>query len=193
MFRLMEFLLALVLLVILSPLILLVSVLIWLTMGWPILFSQQRTGLNSKPFTIYKFRTMTISNKPDIELIGDDETRLTVVGRWLRKFSLDELPQLFNILKGDLSFVGPRPLLVYMTKYYTPEQARRHLVKPGLTGWAQINGRNALRWEEKFRLDIWYVDNKSWWLDLKIIFITLLVVVMAKNVEYQEHSTELPK
>lgn len=165
-------------------------VLVFITMGRPIFFTQIRPGLNAKPFTIYKFRTMTVSDKPEIELVGD-ESRLTAVGKWLRKYSLDELPQLINIIKGDLSFVGPRPLLMHDLEHYTPEQARRHLVKPGMTGWAQINGRNSIKWEDKLKLDTWYVDNKSWWLDLKIILITMFVVIIAKDVEYQEHTIRI--
>lgn len=184
--RIIEFSMGLILLIALSPLMLLISLLILCTMGWPILFTQPRSGLHAKPFIIYKFRTMRISDAA-MEIVGDD-SRLTPVGKWLRKFSLDELPQLFNIIRGDLSFVGPRPLLVYLLKYYTPEQARRHLVKPGLTGWAQINGRNSIKWEDKLKLDVWYVDNRSWWLDLKIIFITLYVVILAKDIDYQEHT-----
>lgn len=187
MLRFFEFLLASILLIVLAPLMLVIGLLIFITMGRPIFFTQLRTGLHALPFKIIKFRTMQLSDKPDMELIGDD-SRLTPLGKWLRKFSLDELPQLFNILKGDLSFVGPRPLLMYHLKSYTPEQARRHLVKPGLTGWAQINGRNSIKWEDKLKLDVWYVDNKSFWLDLKIIFITLFVVICAKDVEYQEHT-----
>ena len=184
--RIIELSLGLILLIALSPLMLLISLLILCTMGWPILFTQTRSGLHAKPFIIYKFRTMRISDAA-MEIVGDD-SRLTPVGKWLRKFSLDELPQLFNIIRGDLSFVGPRPLLVYLLKYYTPEQARRHLVKPGLTGWAQMNGRNSIKWEDKLKLDVWYVDNRSWWLDLKIIFITLYVVILAKDIDYQEHT-----
>lgn len=187
MYRAIEFSVALLLTVLLAPVMLLIAVLIFITMGWPICFTQPRLGLNAKPFTIYKFRTMRVSN--DVNLAPIDDSRLTWFGKWLRKFSLDELPQLFNILKGDLSFVGPRPLLVEFLPLFTPEQARRHLVKPGLTGWAQVNGRNALRWDEKFKLDVWYVENKSWWLDLKIILITLFVVIVAKDVEYNEHTT----
>ena len=188
--RILELCLASVLLLLLSPIILAIMLLIFITMGRPIFFTQMRPGLHSKPFTIYKFRTMTVSDKPEIELVGD-ESRLTSVGKWLRKYSLDELPQFVNIIKGDLSFVGPRPLLMHDLEHYTPEQARRHLVKPGMTGWAQINGRNSLKWEEKLKLDTWYVDNKSWWLDLKIILITLFVVVIAKDVDYQEHTVRV--
>ncbi len=175
-YRLIEFLVALILLMLLAPVLLFTALLVLFTMGWPIFFMQLRPGLNSKPFTIYKFRTMTVGDKPQV----------TSVGRWVRKYSLDELPQLINILNGDLSFVGPRPFLMQHLDSYTEEQARRHLVKPGMTGWAQINGRNALKWEEKLKLDVWYVDNHSVWLDLKIIFITLFVVISGKNVEYQE-------
>lgn len=185
--RVIEFCLALILIILLMPLMLLISLFILISMGRPIFFTQLRPGLHAKPFRIIKFRTMTQSDKPDNELT-EDLSRLTAYGKWLRKFSLDELPQLFNILLGDLSFVGPRPLLMYNLKYYTQEQARRHLVKPGLTGWAQINGRNSIKWEEKLKLDIWYVDNKSLWLDLKIMFITLFVVLGAKGVEYEEHT-----
>ncbi len=185
--RIIEFILASILLIIFAIPLLFMALLIFITMGRPIFFTQLRPGLNSKPFKIIKFRTMTVSNKPDIELLGD-ESRLTVLGKWMRKFSIDEWPQLFNIIMGDLSFVGPRPLLMYHLKSYTPEQLRRHLVKPGMTGWAQINGRNSVKWEDKLKLDVWYVDNRSLWLDLKIIFFTLFVVIGAKNVEYQEHT-----
>ncbi|HSX19742.1 MAG TPA: sugar transferase [Gammaproteobacteria bacterium] len=185
--RFLEYLLASCLIISLAPFMLIVSLLILITMGRPIFFTQLRTGLHAKPFKIIKFRTMDVSDKPDDETHGDD-TRLTPLGKWLRKFSIDEWPQLFNIIKGDLSFVGPRPLLTYHLKNYTPEQSRRHQVKPGLTGWAQINGRNSIKWEDKLKLDVWYVDHKSWWLDLKIVLITLFVVITAKDVEYQQHT-----
>ena len=174
--RVVEFSVALIMLLLLTPVILFTAILVFITMGRPIFFTQPRPGLNAKPFTIYKFRTMTVGDKPQV----------TPMGKWIRKFSIDELPQLINILKGDLGFVGPRPFLMQHLESYTPEQARRHLVKPGMTGWAQINGRNALKWEEKLKLDVWYVDNHNLWLDLKIIFITLFVVISGKNVEYQE-------
>ncbi len=186
--RVVEFILALVLIVLLSPVLLGIALIVLITMGRPIFFTQLRPGLNAKPFRIIKFRTMSLSNKPDVELL-EDESRLTLCGKWLRKFSLDELPQLFNILMGHLSFVGPRPLLMYYLKHYTPEQARRHLVKPGMTGWAQINGRNSVKWEDKVKLDVWYVDNRSLWLDLKIVFLTFFVVLAAKDVEYSENVT----
>lgn len=185
--RVLEFCISLLLIILLSPVALIVSLLILITMGRPILFKQKRPGLHARPFTIYKFRTMT--NKPlaldQIEDVASSEARLTRLGRFLRKFSLDEFPQFYNILRGDLSFVGPRPLLMGHLKLYTPEQMRRHDVKPGMTGWAQINGRNSIKWEEKLKLDLWYVDNRTWWLDLKIFVITLFVVIGARDVEYQ--------
>ena len=135
-------------------------------------FRQVRPGLNGQPFTIFKFRTMTDERDADGSLLSDAE-RLADFGRFLRKTSLDELPELFNVLKGDMSLVGPRPLLMQYLDRYTPEQMRRHDVKPGITGWAQVNGRNALTWEQKFALDVWYVDNVSLWLDVKIILMTV--------------------
>lgn len=185
--RVVQLILAITILILISPLFLCVSLLILLTMGRPIFFTQLRTGLNAKPFKIIKFRTMHVSDKPDVELQGDD-SRLTTFGRWMRKFSIDEWPQLLNILRGDLSFVGPRPFLMHHLKYYTPEEFRRHLVKPGMTGWAQINGRNSIKWEDKLRLDVWYVDNQSLWLDIKIFLKTVYIVLRAKDVEYQQHT-----
>lgn len=182
MWRCLEFLSALILLVILSPVILIVSVVILFTLGRPILFKQQRPGLNAQPFTFYKFRTMKAGSE-------NDAARLTKTGLWLRKLSLDELPQLYNILLGNLSFVGPRPLLMEYLPLYSPEQMRRHAVKPGITGWAQINGRNAITWLEKFKLDIWYVDNKSVWLDFKILFLTAIKVLQAKDINSQTSVT----
>lgn len=137
---------------------------------------------------MYKFRTMTDARGPDGELLPDAE-RLTPFGRWLRSTSLDELPELFNVLKGEMSLVGPRPLLMEYLPLYTPEQARRHEVKPGITGWAQVNGRNALTWEEKFRLDVWYVDNQSLWLDLKILLLTLKKVLLREGISAAGEAT----
>ncbi len=148
-------------------------------MGRPILFIQQRPGLNSQPFRLYKFRTMQLG-------VASDLRRLTRLGLILRKLSLDELPQLFNVIKGDLALVGPRPLLMEYLPLYTPEQARRHLVKPGITGWAQVNGRNAISWEEKFILDVWYVDHRSFLLDLKILLLTLFKVVRARDIRAKD-------
>lgn len=181
---------AIVLLIVMAPLLLLISLIILIAMGRPIFFTQLRTGLQARPFKIIKFRTMTVTDGPEID--GDD-SRLTFVGKWLRKFSIDEWPQLLNIIKGDLSFVGPRPLLMHNLKNYTPEQNRRHLVKPGITGWAQINGRNSITLEDKLKLDVWYVDNRSLWLDLKIILITLFVVMAAKDVDYSKAHSMGPK
>lgn len=158
-------------LVILSPVFLGLAVLVRVKLGTPLFFRQRRPGLNGKPFTIYKFRTMTDAHDAHGQLLPDAE-RLTKFGRFLRSTSLDELPELFNVLKGDISLVGPRPLLMQYLERYTPEQARRHVVRPGITGWAQINGRNAIAWEEKFELDVWYVEHVSLALDMKIMFLT---------------------
>jgi len=160
------------LIVLLAPVMLAVAGLIRVKMGTPVVFAQPRSGLNGKPFSLYKFRTMTDSAAPDGSLLPD-QNRLTPLGDFLRRHSLDELPQLFNIVAGDLSLVGPRPLLVEYERLYSPEQARRHEVKPGITGWTQIHARNSADWDEKFRLDLWYVDHRSFWLDLRILFATL--------------------
>ena len=174
--------------IILSPLLLVLSAGAWLIIGRPILFIQSRPGLGGRPFNLYKFRTMTDARDEKGNRLPDAE-RLTPLGRFLRSTSLDELPELINILKGDMSIVGPRPLLMQYLDRYTPEQARRHAVKPGLTGWAQINGRNAISWEEKFRLDVWYVDNQTILLDLKIFFMTILQVIQRKGVSAEGHAT----
>jgi sugar transferase EpsL len=150
-------------------------------MGSPVFFKQQRPGLHGKPFYMFKFRTMTNACDGDGCLLPDCD-RLTPLGRFLRSTSLDELPELFNVLKGDMSLVGPRPLLMQYLDRYTPEQYRRHEVRPGVTGWAQVNGRNALSWEEKFEMDVWYVENRSFWLDLKILWMTLLKVVRREGI-----------
>jgi sugar transferase EpsL len=159
-------------LVVLSPLLAFIALMVRANLGSPVLFRQVRPGLGGRPFTIYKFRTMTNARGADGELLADGE-RLTRFGRFLRSASLDELPELFNVLKGDMSLVGPRPLLTEYLERYTPEQARRHEVKPGITGWAQVNGRNALSWEDKFAMDVWYVDHRSLGLDVKIILRTI--------------------
>lgn len=155
----------------LSPLFLLLILLIRKKLGSPVLFSQERPGLHGKPFVIYKFRTMTNQVDENGRLLPD-EKRLTAFGRFLRKYSLDEIPQLWNVLRGDLSLVGPRPLLMEYLPLYSARQARRHEVTPGITGWAQVHGRNSISWEEKFELDVWYVDNASFLLDLKILWLT---------------------
>jgi len=168
-------------LTLLAPFLLVIVVLIKLKMGESVIFAQQRPGLHGKPFTLYKFRTMTDARDVDGNLLPD-EKRLTSFGQFLRRTSLDELPELLNVLCGDMSLVGPRPLLMQYLDRYTPEQARRHEVRPGITGWAQINGRNALSWEEKFELDVWYVDNLSLWLDLKILMLTIWKVLRREGI-----------
>jgi lipopolysaccharide/colanic/teichoic acid biosynthesis glycosyltransferase len=175
-------------LLILSPLLIVIFLLILIQMGRPIIFKQMRPGLNGKPFYMYKFRTMT-NEKDEQGNPLSDEQRLTRLGRFLRSTSLDELPELFNVLKGDMSLVGPRPLLMQYLERYTPEQARRHEVKPGITGWAQINGRNAITWEEKFVLDVWYVDNWSLWLDMKILAMTLVKVFRREGISAEGEAT----
>ena len=175
-------------LVILSPVLLILVWIIRWQMGRPAFFKQIRPGLKEKPFTIYKLKTMTNDLSPDGKLLPDAE-RLTPLGRFMRSTSIDELPELFNILKGEMSLVGPRPLLMQYLDRYTPEQARRHDVKPGLTGWAQVNGRNAISWEEKFSLDVWYVDNWSFWLDLKIIGITIKKVLLREGIRAAGEAT----
>jgi sugar transferase EpsL len=158
-------------LILISPVLILVAILVRTNLGSPIFFSQERPGYQGNPFKMYKFRTMTDQQDPEGQLLPDAD-RLTPFGKLLRSTSLDELPELLNVLKGDMSLIGPRPLLTRYLDRYTPTQARRHEVKPGITGWAQINGRNAISWEEKFKLDIWYVDNISFWLDCKILLLT---------------------
>lgn len=157
-------------------------------MGYPVIFRQTRPGLHGKPFNIYKFRTMTDEKDKNGNLLPDID-RLTGTGNIIRKLSLDELPQLFNVLKGDMSFVGPRPLLMEYLPLYNKEQARRHEVRPGITGWAQVNGRNAISWEERFELDVWYVDNQSFWLDMKILFMTVIKVFKREGISQKGQAT----
>ena len=175
-------------LIVLSPVLCVLALLVRTKLGSPVLFCQERPGLHGKPFVIYKFRTMTNARDEDGNLLPD-EKRLTPFGRLLRKYSLDELPEFFNVFKGDMSLVGPRPLLMQYLDRYTPEQARRHEVKPGITGWAQVNGRNALSWEEKFKLDVWYVDNWSLRLDLKILLMTMAKVLRREGINQPGHVT----
>ena len=163
------------------PIYLLLALLVLAKFNSPILFKQSRPGLQGKIFNIYKFRTMTNERDKDGILLSD-EVRLTKFGKFLRSVSLDELPSLWNVLKGEMSLVGPRPLLVQYLPLYTIKQARRHEVKPGITGWAQVNGRNTISWDKKFDLDVWYVDNHSIWLDIKIIFKTLKKVLLRKDI-----------
>jgi len=172
----------------LSFLMLIIAFPVRLKIGSPVLFKQVRPGLHGKPFVIYKFRTMTDERDVDGNLLPDGE-RLTRFGRFLRKTSLDELPELFNVIKGEMRIVGPRPLLMQYLDRYTPEQARRHEVKPGITGWAQVNGRNAISWEDKFKLDVWYVDNGSVQLDVKIILMTVVKVLRRDGLSQTGHAT----
>ena len=186
--RLIDIIGSLIGLALISPLIAIISIIIYFTMGRPILFKQVRPGLREKPFVIYKFRTMLDLRDEKGNLLPD-EKRLTPLGRFIRTFSIDELPEFINVLKGDMSLVGPRPLRIEYLDRYTPEQARRHNVKPGITGWAQVNGRNAISWEEKFKLDAWYLDNWNILLDLKIIFLTILQVLKRKGISAEGHAT----
>ena len=186
--RILDFSAALFLLMALWPLLLVLAVLVHWRLGSPVLFRQQRPGLHGRPFSINKFRTMSEVRDAKGRLL-DDADRLTELGRFMRRFSLDELPQLFNVLRGELSLVGPRPLLMEYLPLYSPEQARRHNVRPGITGWAQVNGRNAINWEDRFRLDVWYVDHQSLWLDMKILWLTVLKVLRSEGVSQKGHAT----
>jgi sugar transferase EpsL len=168
--------------------LLILAVLVHIKLGSPIFFRQTRPGLQGNPFLMYKFRTMT-DEKDENGVPLPDEKRLTKFGSFLRSTSLDEMPELLNVLKGDMSLVGPRPLLMEYLERYTPEQARRHEVRPGITGWAQVNGRNALSWEDKFRLDVWYVDNWSLWLDFKILFLTVLRTLRRDGISAKGEAT----
>lgn len=170
------------------PLLLGLAILVRVRLGGPVFFCQQRPGLGRRPFRIIKFRTMNQARDAHGNLLPDAE-RLTPFGRFLRNSSLDELPELVNVLRGDMSLVGPRPLLMEYLPLYTPDQARRHEVRPGITGWAQVKGRNAISWEEKFRLDVWYVDHQSLWLDVKILAMTLWAVLARKGITADGHDT----
>jgi lipopolysaccharide/colanic/teichoic acid biosynthesis glycosyltransferase len=178
-------------LLVLSPVLVVVSLMIWRQMGSPVLFKQTRPGRHGKQFEMIKFRTMRVSLDASGNALPDSE-RLTRLGRLLRSSSLDELPELWNVLKGDMSLVGPRPLLMEYLPLYSPEQARRHEVRPGITGWAQVNGRNAISWDEKFALDVWYVDNRSIRLDLKIIGLTIRKVLKREGISAAGEAT-MPK
>lgn len=180
--------LALAAALVLSPVLALLWLLARASVGKPAFFRQERPGWRGRPFTVLKFRTMTDARDPAGNLLPDAE-RITAFGRWLRWNSLDELPELFNVLQGDMSLVGPRPLLTEYLQLYTAEQARRHEVKPGITGWAQVNGRNAISWEEKFKLDVWYVDHCRLWLDLKILGMTVIQVVQRKGISAEGHAS----
>lgn len=174
--------------VLLSIPVLLLSIFVRRKLGNPVFFRQIRPGLHGKPFVMVKFRTMTDAQDEKDQLLTDAE-RLTAFGRFMRASSLDELPELWNVLKGDMSLVGPRPLLMEYLPLYSAEQARRHQVRPGITGWAQVNGRNALSWEEKFKLDVWYVDNRTMWLDIKILWLTVRKVLMRDGISATGEAT----
>lgn len=174
--------------IILSPLLIFLALILRVKLGSPVIFVQKRPGLHGRPFKILKFRTMNDKRDSHSNLLSD-ERRLSGFGRFLRSTSLDELPELFNVIKGDMSLVGPRPLLMEYLARYTKEQARRHDVRPGITGWAQVNGRNALTWEDKFKMDVWYVDNHSFFLDMKIIFLTLWKIVKREGISQPGHAT----
>lgn len=186
--RLLDIGLTLVTMTILVPVYGGLSMLVWITLGRPILFKQHRPGRHGRPFMLYKFRTMSNSREANGQLRPDAE-RLTRLGIFLRSASLDELPELLNVLKGEMSLVGPRPLLMQYLERYTPEQARRHEVRPGLTGWAQVNGRNTLTWEQKFALDVWYVDHVSFGLDVKIMALTLAKILKREGINQPGEAT----
>jgi lipopolysaccharide/colanic/teichoic acid biosynthesis glycosyltransferase len=186
--RLFDIILSLSLIIVFSPVFIVVSILIFINMGSPILFRQKRPGYKEKIFGIYKFRTMTNDKDANGELLPDEQ-RLKGIGKFIRSTSLDELPQLLNVLKGDMSFVGPRPLLIEYLDLYNSEQKRRHDVKPGITGWAQVNGRNAISWEQKFKYDVWYVDHQSFGLDMKILWMTFLKVIKRSDISSSTSAT----
>ena len=175
-------------LLMISPLLLVTGLLARIKHGSPVLFCQQRPGLGRKPFMMYKFRTMTDERDVDGNLLPDEQ-RMTRFGKYMRSSSLDELPELINVLKGEMSLVGPRPLLMESLPLYTPAQDRRHEALPGITGWAQVNGRNALSWEDKFKLDVWYVDNRSLWLDVKILFLTVWKTLKREDINQEGQAT----
>lgn len=189
--RLFDFIVALSAFALLLPVIAIVAILVRAKLGSPILFTQDRPGLNGNVFKMMKFRTMLDGKDKHGNLLPDDE-RMTPFGAFLRSTSLDELPGLFNVLKGDMSLVGPRPLLVQYLPLYSNEQARRHNVRPGITGWAQVNGRNTISWDEKFKLDVWYVDNQSFWLDIKILLLTVKKVFVREGISADGHVTIEP-
>lgn len=186
--RILDLTLTLIAMIVALPVMAVVALLVWIKIGTPVLFKQPRPGFHEKIFTIYKFRTMRDAFDEQGKLLPDDQ-RLTRFGRILRTTSLDELPELFCVLKGEMSWVGPRPLLMQYLDRYSKEQHRRHLVLPGITGWAQVNGRNAISWEEKFALDVWYVDHWSIWLDLKILIMTVFKVLKREGISAKNQAT----
>ncbi len=183
--RIFDIILTLIGVLFLFPVILLTAFMVKIKLGSPLFFKQERPGLKGKPFFIYKYRTMTIEYDKNGVLLADKD-RLTNFGKFLRSSSLDELPGLWSVLKGDMSLVGPRPLLIEYLPFYSKKHSRRHDVKPGITGWAQVNGRNAISWNEKFDLDVWYVDNQSFWLDVKIVFQTVKKVIMREGISPED-------
>lgn len=186
--RAIDFILSLILIILLLPLTVVTAIFVKISIGSPVIFKQIRPGKNAEPFNVYKFRTMTNERDSNGELLSDVK-RLNSSGKLIRKLSLDELPQLFNVLKGELSLVGPRPLLMEYLPLYNSKQKRRHEVKPGITGWAQVNGRNAIGWNEKFELDIWYIENQSLLLDLKILLLTVKKVFISEGISSEDHVT----
>lgn len=186
--RILDLVIALIGLIMLLPIFFIIILLIRINLGSPLIFKQARPGLGGKVFNIYKFRTMTNKKNKNGTLLSDEE-RLTKFGKFLRSTSLDELPALWNVLIGDMSLVGPRPLLIEYLSLYSQEQVRRHEVRPGITGWAQVNGRNAISWNKKFVMDVWYVDNQSFILDIKILFLTLIKVIKRDGISHNNHVT----
>lgn len=183
-----DFIMSLLGIIILFPIMVIIAILVAIKMGTPILFLQPRVGRDNRVFNIYKFRTMCNQHDETGKLLSDEQ-RLTKFGQFLRHTSLDELPELFNILKGDMSFVGPRPLLVEYLVEYNEHQIRRHEIRPGLTGWAQVNGRNLVSWEDRFNLDVWYVDHRHFWLDLKILLMTFITVLKREGISQEGQVT----
>ncbi len=186
--RIFNFIAALLLLIVLFPVLIIIAILVRFNFGGKVLFHQERPGLCGRPFFMYKFRSMTDKRDEDGNLLPDD-LRLTKFGKFLRSTSLDELPELINVLRGEMNLVGPRPLLMEYLPLYSTEQARRHEVRPGITGWAQVNGRNAISWEEKFKLDVWYVDNHSILLDLRILWMTFISILKREGISQEGHAT----
>lgn len=186
--RFIDILISIFLLFVFSPVLFISIILVKWKIGAPVIYKQNRPGLKGKVFCLYKLRTMTNQRNCKGELLSD-HLRMTKLGRWLRRYSIDEIPQLINVIKGDMSLVGPRPLLVEYLPLYTEEQSRRHDVRPGITGWAQVNGRNSITWEEKLRLDVWYVDHQSFWLDIRIVLLTILKVLKTEGISQDGHET----
>jgi len=186
--RFFDILLSTIVVIILSPILLIIILVLWCSQGMPIFYSQERPGYREKIFRLWKFRTMNDKKDENGKLLPDEQ-RITPIGNFLRKTSLDELPELVNVFRGEMSCVGPRPLLVQYLTRYSAEQARRHDVLPGITGWAQINGRNAISWQKKFELDVWYVDHLSFWLDIKILWLTVWKVIIGEGISQPGRAT----